>query len=280
MGVLIGIDAGSVAIKAIMLDEDSRPLAWLKECTGHDVAGQCGQLVEKLTNMVDSGGSIDAICGTGYGRNLVSGTDFIVSEILANALGAGWMWKHWQSLGNPKSGFGEAPEPGHIEDPFRTIVDIGGQDSKVITFTADGMVDQFAMNERCAAGTGRFLEVMARILEVDLTALDRLGLSSEDSVTLSSTCTVFAESEVVSLIAEGVDRRRVAAGLFDAVASRAVELARRIGWEGPVFFDGGTSHFRALRKALARRMDCEVAVPPCAEFTTALGAALYATENL
>jgi predicted CoA-substrate-specific enzyme activase len=175
--------------------------------------------------------------------------------------------------------FGEAPRPERAAGRFRTIVDVGGQDSKVITFDADGMISDFVMNDRCAAGTGRFLEVMARVLEVDLKRLDGLAMSARKAAGISSTCTVFAESEVVSLLAEGAGKEAVAAGVFESVAEQVAGLAARAGCQAPVLFDGGPSHSRALRAALGRRLGTEPAVPPCGQFATALGAALLAAEG-
>ena len=272
----VGIDAGSAAIKLVALGED-KPLAWLQEATGPNISAQCSALLGRLLAAPGLGrAQARFICATGYGRNLVGGAQGQVSEILANALGAGWMWRHWGRL---EALFGEAPHPPRAPGPFRTIIDIGGQDSKVITFSPDGLVDQFAMNDRCAAGTGRFLEVMARALGEDLSRLDALALSARAPAPMSSTCTVFAESEVISLLSEGATREEVAAGIFQGVADRAAELARQVGWQPPVMFDGGPSHSWALRGALGRALGCEVAVPPCAEFTTALGATLFAAAQ-
>ena len=278
MQFTVGMDVGSAAVKVVAFGAD-RPLAWLQEPTSPSISRQCARLLDDfLRAPALCGAGMMAVCSTGYGRNLADAADAQVSEILANALGAGWMWRNWDRLGSDGLGFGGPPHPARVGEPFRTIVDIGGQDSKVITFTPDGLVDQFAMNDRCAAGTGRFLEVMARVLEADLARLDALALSAASPVRISSTCTVFAESEVISLLAEGVGRGEVAAGVFQVVADRAADLARQVAWRPPVMFDGGPSHLGALRTALAQALCCEVAVPPCAEFTTALGAALFAAE--
>ncbi len=276
MQFTVGIDVGSAAIKAVAFSED-RPVAWLQEVTGADMAAQSARVLKNLLGAPQLGGAEPQfVCTTGYGRNLIGEADGQVSEILANALGAGWMWRRWERL---EQIWGAAPHPPRAPEPFRTIVDIGGQDSKVITFTPDGLVDQFAMNDRCAAGTGRFLEVLAGSLGEDLGRMDALALSAPSSAPMSSTCTVFAQSEVVSLLSEGVSKREVAAGVFQAAAERAAELARQVGWRPPVMFDGGPAHLRALRSALERALGCEVAVPPCAEYTTALGATVFAAAR-
>jgi len=175
--------------------------------------------------------------------------------------------------------FGEAPHPPARPDAFRTILDIGGQDSKVITFTAEHIVDRFAMNDRCAAGTGRFLEVMARVLGEDLARLDELAACAGPPARISSACTVFAESEVISLLSDGVGKSDVAAGIFQSVAEQLVGLVHQVGLREPVMLAGGGALSKAMRQALERALDCQVAVPACAEFTTALGAAIYAEED-
>ena len=272
----IGIDAGSVAVKVVLLAGDA-PRAWLQEPAGPDVAGQCKSILSRLAGQAGSAAAAPGdVCATGYGRNRVAEATVQVSEILANALGAGWMWRHWGGL---ESVWGDAPQPHRRPGKFRTIVDVGGQDTKVITLSPDGMVDRFAMNDRCAAGTGRFLEVMARVLGEDLAHLDQLALAAQSPTPISSVCTVFAESEVISLLADGVGREEVAAGVLQGVAQRVADLARQVGCCGPVMFDGGPSHSRALRGALSQTLGCRVAVPPCAEFTTALGAAVFAAGH-
>lgn len=272
MTVAIGIDVGSVAVKVVSLSA-GRPLWWFDEPTRPDISRQCAALLEETGTRCQAGRRRPAVCATGYGRKLVGRAGRCVSEIMANAVGAEWLYRHWEGLAEV---FGSAPVPQRLAGPFRTIVDVGGQDSKVITFGADGMMGDFAMNDRCAAGTGRFLEVMARVLEVDMKRLDELALRARRAARITSACTVFAESEVVSLLAEGARREEVAAGVFESVAEQVTGLAARCGWQEPVLFDGGPSQSLALRAALARRLGAEPAVPPCGQFATALGAALLA----
>ena len=272
MTTAAGIDAGSVAVKAVLM-ADGRPIAWLREGTRPDIAGQCEDMLRRLPGEAPAGTpEPEAVCATGYGRNL-AGAERTVSEIVTNAAGAGWIWHNWDELA---AIFGEPPRPEERPEPPRTIIDIGGQDSKVVTFSEDGMVDDFAMNDRCAAGTGRFLEVMARALETDLEHLDGLALGCSEPASISTACTVFAESEVVSLLGEGVDRERVAAGLFHSVARRVVSLAERIGYRPPVLLDGGPSASRALARALGDELGTEPAVPPRGDLVTAIGAARLA----
>jgi predicted CoA-substrate-specific enzyme activase len=270
--IALGMDAGSVAVKAVAVRDD-QPVAWREQATSPDLAEQCRRMLQQLRQAAGGSGPT---CATGYGRNLVEGADTQISEIMANATGASWLQRHWGEL---EELFGRPPRPAALEERIRTIVDIGGQDSKVITFDSEGLVQNFAMNDRCAAGTGRFLQVMARALEVDLARLDAMALRADEPAEISSACTVFAESEVVSLLAEGTPRERVAAGVFRSVAAQVAGLARRTGWHPPVLFDGGPSHSRALRQALGRLLDTELAVPPEGQFATALGAALLAGDR-
>jgi len=271
VGVAIGIDVGSVAVKLMAL-ADGRPVFWAQEPTRPEIPGQCAALLERARRECASDGGW-VVCATGYGRHLVPGAACRISEIMANAAGGSWLRRNWESLG---ATFGSAPVPERLDGTFRTIIDVGGQDTKVLVFDSDGMIRDFAMNDRCAAGTGRFLEVMARVLDADLARLDELAARAPEPAVISSACTVFAESEVVSLLAEGASKEAVAAGVFDSVAAQVRALAERCGWRPPVLFDGGASRSVSLRKALGRRLGCEPAVAPCGQFATALGAALLA----
>lgn len=271
MNLSVGIDVGSVAVKAMVL-ADGRPAVWVEEPTRPDICAQCTDLLERLFADCDGRGPV---CATGYGRNLVAGAPARTSEIMANAVGVGWLQRHWGQL---EAMFDAPPLPAVLPGRIRTIIDVGGQDSKVISFGAEGVMENFAMNDRCAAGTGRFLEVMARVFEVDLRRLDELAMAAEEPARVTSACTVFAESEVVSLLAEGAPATQVAAGVFDCVAEQVAGLAAQCGWRPPVLFDGGASQSRTLRRALAHRLGAEPVVPPCAQFATALGAALSAAD--
>jgi len=273
----LGIDVGSAAVKVFVLAQ-GRPVAWLEEPTRPGVAAQSRALVAEARRRAGlAPGAAARLCATGYGRNLVAEADSCISEIMANAAGAAWLAGHWGEL---EDIFGAPPVPERVSGRFRTIVDVGGQDSKVIALDPDGMIRDFSMNDRCAAGTGRFLEVMARVLDLDLESLDELALRAGRPAPISSACTVFAESEVVSLLSEGVAREEVAAGVFESVAARVAALPAGGAWRGPLLFDGGPSRSRALQAALARRLRIRPAVAPCGQFTTALGACLLAHEDL
>jgi len=292
MKLSVGVDAGSAAVKVLVLGSDG-PLSWRQEPTGPDIEGQCRRMVDSA---LQCRGCKDSswICATGYGRNLVKQADERVSEIVANAVGVGWLWRHWEDL---EEMLGASPCPAERPRHFRTIIDVGGQDVKVVRLTNDGVIGQFAMNDRCAAGTGRFLEVMSRVLGTDLAHMDEMALQSDSPAAISSACTVFAESEVVSLLSEGRRREDVAAGVYESVGQRTAALAlqlcrdrsvrsdRRAGRsvaQNPagvdsevVVLDGGPAASKALRRALQRRLGAGIVVPPRPEFVTALGAALF-----
>jgi len=274
MTTAIGIDVGSAAVKVMAL-VDGRPAAWLEEPTRPAVAEQsralAGQALDRMG--LSAGAEAVPLCATGYGRNLVPGAGTRISEIMANAAGAAWLADHWAEL---RGLFGAPPNPPHLGGGFRTILDVGGQDNKVIVLDPDGMIRDFFMNDRCAAGTGRFLQVMARVLELDLAGLDDLALCAGKPAPITSACTVFAESEVISLLAEGVAREEVAAGVFASVAAGVAALPAAGAWQEPLLFDGGPSRSRALQAALAHRLGIQPAVAPCGQFTTALGACLMA----
>lgn len=193
---------------------------------------------------------------TGYGRELAEFADKKVTEISCHALGARWLC-----------------------DGAMTVIDIGGQDSKAIRLDSDGNLVDFLMNDKCAAGTGRFLEVIAQTLGVDLQALD----STTQGVTphpISSMCTVFAESEVIGLRAAGVPQQEILSGILSAIARRSASFAARLGVEQQVFFSGGVSHSDEFRQRLAQALGCPVLTHVDAQFAGALGAALIGYRQL
>ncbi|MGC9319471.1 MAG: acyl-CoA dehydratase activase, partial [Armatimonadota bacterium] len=161
----------------------------------------------------------------------------------------------------------------------RTVLDIGGQDSKAIYVDEDGYPLDFALNDRCAAGTGRFLEVMAGALETDLAGLERMALSAERPAPITRTCTVFAESEVVGLLARGVGPEAVAAGLCRAVAERTAQLVLQVGVRPRVMLIGGVGLNAAIADALASFLDVDLVVPDDPQMVVATGAALVAAER-
>jgi predicted CoA-substrate-specific enzyme activase len=199
---------------------------------------------------------VAATVATGYGRNSVKEADAALSELSCHARGAFWLF----------------PE-------VRTVIDIGGQDAKALSVLPGGKLGSFVMNDKCAAGTGRFLEVMARIMETDLAEFGALGLASQNRVDISSTCTVFAESEVISQLSKGVDASDLAAGISRSVATRAVGLLKRLGVRAPVFMSGGVAQNPGVVKALEEQLGMTVYTNPLSQLAGAIGAACYASEQ-
>lgn len=248
-----GIDVGSITTKAAALDGD-RLLGDRIAATGYD-AERAGRMVFEalLADLGLSASAVKRVVATGYGRGRIGFADRTVTEITCHAAGA------------------------HFLDPaVRSVVDIGGQDSKVIALDADGQVRDFAMNDKCAAGTGRFLEVMARALEVELDRFAEISELSDHPAPISSLCTVFAESEVISLIAQGETRPNIVAGIHAAVAARVAAMAGRIGLCAPVMMTGGVARNAGLVAALERRLGLPLAVSSKAQVTGAIGAAVIA----
>jgi predicted CoA-substrate-specific enzyme activase len=206
-----------------------------------------------------NGRSYDRLVATGYGRHLVVERKLaneVITEIKAYAMGA-----H------------------HLFPDVRTVLDIGGQDSKVILVKSDGGVGRFEMNDRCAAGTGRFLENMANALGLDIKELGEHALNAEGkAVRLSSMCAVFAESEVVSLIGRGEDSRCVAQGIHQAIVDRVSAMVRRVGQQPRFIFAGGVAYNPCMCQLLAQVMRVPLTVPDSPQTVGALGAALYAGQ--
>jgi len=254
--ITVGIDVGSITAKAaIMVDGQlcGTCVLW----TGFNAQSAADMVFEKVLD--DSGhdkGLVDRIVSTGYGRNRVAIADRAVTEITCHAAGA------------------------HFLDPkIRSVIDIGGQDSKAIVMDAKGKVLDFAMNDKCAAGTGRFLEVMARALEVDLEHFGKISLESDAPSTISSMCTVFAESEVISLISKGEGRENIVAGIHESIGSRISAMAGRLKIKAPVMMTGGVAKNSGLVKTLENRIGMPITVSSKAQVTGAIGAALLAINN-
>lgn len=258
---------GSTTTKVVLL-EDGALLAHAVAPTGVNCRQTAEALLQQCLREAEREAErIGQATSTGYGRRLVLEGEGLTalaeaeaaSEITCNARGALWQ------VGS--------------DTPIRTIVDIGGQDSKVIALDEIGNVAEFAMNDKCAAGTGRFLEVMARILEVEVDDLGRISEEATEVAPVNSTCTVFAESEVVSLLAQGRRVADIIAGVHRAIARRVVALARSIGVVEPVLFDGGPALNRGLERALAEELETTLVVPERPQIATAIGAALIAAER-
>lgn len=255
-GYFAGIDSGSSSTDVVILDQDKKMVAGIVLPTGAGAAiGAERALEEALREAKLTREDIDAIVTTGYGRSAITVGDRDITEITCHARGA------------------------HFLDPdVRTVIDIGGQDSKVIRLDETGMVTGFVMNDKCAAGTGRFLEMMARTMEMDLDKMSLAGLEYKEDITISSMCTVFAESEVVSLIAQNKATDDIVHGLDKAVASKILSLSKRVGGEEKYMMTGGVSKNKGLVKALEEALGVELAISDKAQLCGALGAALYAME--
>jgi predicted CoA-substrate-specific enzyme activase len=253
--ITFGIDIGSITAKGAVL-ADGRILGTNVVFTGYN-SEQAGQTVfrELLNQCGIKESDVDRIVSTGYGRNNVKFSHKSITEITCHGAGANFQ--------NPA---------------VRTIIDIGGQDSKAMSIDGDGKVKDFAMNDKCAAGTGRFLEVMARALEVDLADFGSLSLNSPSPSKISSLCTVFAESEVISLISKGEYRENIMAGIHESVAARVSSLAKRVGVVNPIMMTGGVAKNIGVVKALEKKLGAPIIVAPAPQENGAIGAAVLASR--
>lgn len=272
--IVAGIDIGSVATKVVILETqkhrrenrnaeekfvENRLLAQAICPTGANPKLAAKEVLEKALGQANlSRENLEYIVSTGYGRRAIEFGNKTVTEISCCAKGARWIGT---SLGE-----------------VRTIVDLGGQDMKVISLEEDGTMADFVMNDKCSAGTGRFLEVMANVLGMGLENLGELSLKSKNPIQINSTCTAFAESEVISLIAQGKNKEDIIAGIHFSIAERIVNMVRQVGEKEVVFFCGGGAKNRGVHKALEDRLDMKVYVPDEPQFIIALGAALIAKE--
>ncbi len=245
-----GIDIGSRTIELVVVDETGNILETMQDNTGFDPIS----VAKTLTCKVE----FDHIMATGYGRNLfeISFDAPTVTEIKAHARGA-------------RACFPDA----------RVILDIGGQDSKAIALFDSGKVQKFEMNDRCAAGTGKFLEIMARALGFEIEQFGDQALQATTDLQISSMCTVFAESEVTSLIAKGHDRKEIARGLHASVIRRASAMLNRVSPTGDIVFTGGVAKNPCMTTFLEKQMGRKVLRPEDPQLIGALGAALLALDS-
>jgi predicted CoA-substrate-specific enzyme activase len=257
-----GIDIGSLASKVVLISNEGKVADYRVRRSTYDFK-RIGQ--DLFTDILESNNlSRDNVfcMSTGYGRNSVQFADDRITEITAHARGVQYFFPEAQS-----------------------VIDIGGQDSKAIVISKKtGNVIDFQMNDKCAAGTGRFLEVMAHALEVPIDEMGELALKSSVPSSISSTCTVFAESEVISLFASGTPKYDIAAGIHKSIARRVAGMAKRIGVTPLLVFCGGVAKNIAVKKYLEQELGYEVVIPGFenesgAQFTGAIGAALIAKEH-
>lgn len=248
-----GIDSGSTSTELVILDENKNIIRTVMVRTGAN-AGAGAEKALAQSGIAKS--DIRAVTATGYGRRNIAFADSSVTEITCHAKGAK-----------------------HLFPQAEAIIDIGGQDSKVITLDADGNVSNFVMNDKCAAGTGRFLENMAKVLEIDMDTMANSGLKYKNDLTISSMCTVFAESEVVSLIAENHPIADIIHGLNKSVAQKTKALARSAAKSDKIVMTGGVANNRGVVTELEKQLNTRLLIPEKPEFCGALGAALIALEG-
>ncbi len=251
--ITAGVDVGAATAKTVIV-ADGELLAYAVMPTGASVARAAEEVTDAALQRAGiARADLGFVMSTGYGRNAVAFADKAASEIICHAKGVN-----------------------HSVSAARTVIDIGGQDSKVIGVREDGTVSDFAMNDKCAAGTGRFLEVMAGVLGLEIEEMGPVSLTSEDPCHISSTCTIFAETEMVSLRADGRTREDLVAGIHRAVASRVAVMGRTVGYREQVVFTGGVAKNAGVRDSLAAAIGLPIVVPDEPQIMGALGAALLA----
>jgi len=251
----LGIDSGSVATKAVlfngeMVEKVVLPTGWSPKTAAKDA-------IDLLLNKASIDKSkIKKIIGTGYGRVSMPFADKTVTEITCHGKGA-----HF------------------LNNKVRTILDIGGQDSKVISLDENGNVIDFAMNDKCAAGTGRFLQVMSNVLGIDVSELDGLTKDVEPEP-ITSMCTVFAESEVISLLAKGVSKDRITAGIIHSIANRGVSILSKVSLSSEIAFTGGVAKSKVINKVIEGKIKKNLYTPKDSQIVGALGAAVIGWKLL
>jgi predicted CoA-substrate-specific enzyme activase len=252
----VGIDVGSTTTKGVLLDRSGKIAAKSLMLTGASAV----QAVEKTVLNISTSADIDLVgvpvISTGYGRARVELAEKSVTEITCHSVGV-----H------------------HINPDIRLLIDVGGQDSKVIRIGSSGRPEDFELNDKCSAGTGRFLEVMAGVLEVSIDELGPLALKSKNPSSISSTCTVFAESEVIGHIGAGESAADIAAGVHVSMVSKISALSKRVGVKEPACVTGGVALNLAFRHHLSRQLGVDLWVPEEPQLTGALGAAVLALER-
>ncbi|MFX0035777.1 MAG: acyl-CoA dehydratase activase [Candidatus Hermodarchaeota archaeon] len=256
-----GVDIGSLETKVVILD-DNIIIDYRVGRSTFDFKRVGNNLFNELLEMNNLKKSDVYVMSTGYGRNTIDIADDRITEITAHARGVQYFFPDAQS-----------------------VIDIGGQDSKAILISKKtGNVIDFQMNDKCAAGTGRFIEVMAGALEVPIQDIGELALNSNNPASISSTCTVFAESEVISLFAKGSKKEDIAAGIHKSIAKRVAGMAKRIGVAPLLVFCGGVAKNIGVKKFLEQELGFEIFIPvlngkSSAQLTGAIGAALIAQDQ-
>ncbi len=252
----LGVDIGSSASKCIIMRNGTDIIAKSLAPVGAGTSGPDRAIAEVLNEFGGSREDIQWICATGYGRNSLKEANKEVSELSCHAKGANYLF------------------PG-----VKTVIDIGGQDVKALHMDGKGRLLNFVMNDKCAAGTGRFLDVMSRVLETDISELATLGAQAQKQVTISSTCTVFSETEVISHLANNESIPDIINGIHKSVSSRIAGLARRVGIEDPVVMTGGVSRNFEVVRYVSKEIGTSIMTSPFSQYNGALGAAIYAWES-
>ncbi len=253
----MGVDLGSTTAKTVILDQDGALAASsVVQMGAVSRAGVRAAMDEAMTGAGLTESDIARTVSTGYGRRLIPIADNTFTEITCHARGAATLW------------------PG-----VRLVIDIGGQDSKVIAVDENGFVDRFAMNDRCASGTGRFFEVLARALEIEIEDVGRLALQGTRNLEISSMCATFAETEVISLLAQGEEKADIAASVHRAVAARTLGLVAQVGKLTPIVMTGGVAKNEAAVRFVADKLGVEVQIPEDPQISGAYGAALIARDE-
>lgn len=254
----MGIDFGSTTAKVVILNEDGNVVASsISQKGAVSDEGVRVALADALNQAGIEQSAVGKVVSTGYGRRMLDIADRTITEITCHARGA-------VSL---------VPEA-------QVVIDIGGQDSKVIAIDPNGLVARFAMNDRCAAGTGKFLEVLARAVNVELEQMGAVALEAKETVSITSMCATFAETEVISLLAEGYSKPVVLAAVHQSIGSRTVGLVARVGKKDPVVMTGGVAQNVAAVHYLEKALGTTLIIPKGAQIAGALGAALFALDDL
>ncbi|MBE0414926.1 MAG: 2-hydroxyglutaryl-CoA dehydratase [Dehalococcoidia bacterium] len=255
--ITAGVDIGASTSKVVLL-KDAQILSYSIIATAAESAFSARRAMDEALKGTDlRSGDIGCIVATGYGRVIVPFAHETITELSCHARGANWLFPS-----------------------VRTILDMGGQDCKAIRCDERGRLKNFVMNDKCAAGTGRFLELMARVMELRLEDLGRLALEARGEIRIDSTCTVFAKSEVSSLVREGRDKRDILAGLHAAIATRVYNLLRGVGIERDLVITGGIAKNIGVVRKVEEKAGMEVLLPPEPQIVGALGAALFAHDKL
>ncbi|EPY2274002.1 2-hydroxyisocaproyl-CoA dehydratase activator HadI [Clostridium sporogenes] len=252
----MGLDIGSTTSKGVIIKNGEEIVASVLVPVGTGTSGPL-KLIKELkekSNLTEK--DIEKTVVTGYGRIQYKDADKQISELSCHAKGVAFLI------------------PG-----ARTIIDIGGQDAKAMKLNDKGKLINFIMNDKCAAGTGRFLDVMAGVLETDVSKLGEISEKSTKEVSISSTCTVFAESEVISHLSANAKKEDIVAGIHTSVVRRVSTLAMRVGIEDQVVMVGGVARNKGIVKAMEKELGHDIKVPELAQLTGALGAAIYAFEE-